>query len=177
MSLNVQKTVHLLSIPYDIANYINSFLFHDIHVGRVRALKKKVCEFFFRIPLHLNKWQTINFRDKITRQMYIAQQIPINHVSRLTYTCQNGFWEERPTSLYIYIKDGEKRRSFWSGFCGDCGDYTSIMQHDDWLDLAGRGQYSPNTDVLCLCGLSGYINLGLVSRRRPYPLGRVVGWE
>ena len=46
-SLNRQQTVHLLPLPYEIAEYINSFCFYDSITGKIRKLKNKIIEKFY----------------------------------------------------------------------------------------------------------------------------------
>ena len=41
MSRNVQQTVHLLSLPFDTADYINSFLFVRIE-SKIKGIKKEI---------------------------------------------------------------------------------------------------------------------------------------
>jgi hypothetical protein len=43
---NRQQTVHLLPIPYDIAEEINSFCFYDKITAKTRRLKKTICKKF-----------------------------------------------------------------------------------------------------------------------------------
>jgi len=42
MSFNVQQTVLLLNLPYDVTNIINSFLFYDNKTGKMRRRQKNI---------------------------------------------------------------------------------------------------------------------------------------
>jgi hypothetical protein len=173
MSLNVQQFLHLaLPLPYDVTNIVNSFLFYDLKTGAVRKCKKKINGIFTRLWggwSGLKSYSTKHTSDTMSH----IQTVETDHVTRLTYNVPfDDSFDSSTPSIYIVLNDEKKKLCFWSAFCSDCGDYTVAMQNDDWEVMAEREQYSPNTDVLCLCGLHGVVNPPF--RRRPYPLGRVL---
>lgn len=179
MSIKIQQVVHLVLkvLPYDVKNSVNSFLFYDLQTGIIRSCKKKINKLFrvqdFTSSMRMNN--IYNFTDRIASTMCLMREREINSVSRLTYTCQNvGWMQGAASSIYIVVKEDDRAVSFWSGFCGECGDYTYMPHNENIIDAAGRDQCSATVDVLCLCGLDDLVQVG--TRRRPYPLGRVIDW-
>jgi len=176
MSIKVQHVVHLLPVPYDVSNCINSFLFYDEAVGKTRAVKKQICNLFSATePKHHSASQARNYVTYIwTVQdaMAVMRLTQRNQVSRLTYNNDAVTEVNSPNSLYIVAKDDKREKRFWCGFCESCGHYTHVHQTTLWENVANTTHYSPNVDVMCLCGLDGIVTVGV--RRRPFPVGRVV---
>jgi len=147
------QTVLLLPLPYDVTNIVNSFLFYERVEGLARKQKKHICDLFTHVVPYLyeNASEQSNTEDRVSRFSY---------------------FQNDATSVFRFLKDGDMIRQSWTGFCNSCGDFTHMNQEYDWQDEPEVEFYSPNVDVLCLCGLDGLI-IGN-SRRRPWPLGHVL---
>lgn len=171
-----QQTVLLLKLPYDVTNIVNSFLFYDRVVGEVRKQKKKICNSFMEVSPHFDQSTTTNFHGKVLGHILFGKNtLGDDRITRFSYCHRDGFVDESmATSVFLCIKDGDQIQQKWNGFCKSCGDYTYIAQEYDWIQESAVEFYSPNMDVLCLCELEGIVNVG--SRRRPYPVGRALGW-
>jgi len=171
-----QQTVLLLNLPYDVTNIVNSFLFYDRVVGETRKQKKRISESFAGISPHFDQSATTNFHGKVLGHIIAGQNTNReNQTTRFSYCHRDGFVDESmATSVFTCVKDGDNIQQKWNGFCKACGDYTYVAQEYDWMEESAVEFYSPNMDVLCLCGLDGIVTVG--SRRRPFPLGKVLTW-
>lgn len=178
MSFKVQHVIHLLPVPYDVSNCINSFLFYDKVTGKARALKKQICNLFSPTeprPQHYNAFQAYNLVSHIWSVQDAMADMRLTRrkqVSRLTYNNAMVAEVTAPSSLYIVATEGDREKRYWCGFCEKCGHYTHIHQTTLWENVANTTHYSPNVDVMCLCGLDGIVTVGV--RRRPFPVGRVL---
>jgi hypothetical protein len=43
---NIQQTIRLLPLPYEVVEIINSFCFYDLLTAKIRRLKKQICNKF-----------------------------------------------------------------------------------------------------------------------------------
>ena len=171
-----QQTVLLFKLPYDVVNIVNSFLFYERVVGETRKQKKQVCDLFMETSPHFDESNTVNFYGKVLGGILSGKNPRYrDRIIRFSY-CHGDGWvdETAAASVFTSIKIGNKIKQKWNGFCKSCGDYTYVAQDYAWMEESEVEFYSPNMDVLCLCGLDGIATVG--TRRRPYPVGKALPW-
>jgi hypothetical protein len=125
MPFNIQQTLHLLPLPYDIVENINSFLFYDSITGKTRYYKKIIHR---------------KFKNAICSRKYPLRECDCDSDSSELWMIDlsdiHFYYDEN----YLYY-DHDFRKSYFelpfqATNCSDCGNYKiSSCTHYSVLEL------------------------------------------